>query len=451
MAKKLWGGRFKKKIDKDFFEFQKSIQYDYKLAEYDVTHSLIHIYALRDAGILKSGEWKKLHFALMEIRSEIKNRKFKPGFDSEDIHTDIQNRIEKKAGPLALKLHTLRSRNDQIVFDEKYYCISKALDIKKTLVELCKSLLFLAKQNMKQRFIGYTHAQRAQAVYFCDYLFAYNDMFQRDASRLGTFFDNLFVYIGAGALTGSTLSRRNYDKAIKNLPFLENSVKIKPVENPLDNVSDRDFLIEFLSILSIIQMHLSRMSEDFILYSTKEFNFMDLPEEFCTGSSLMPHKKNPDFLELVRGSAGKVYGNLMSLLTTMKGLPLTYNRDMQLDKEPLFSSVEVVEAELKIAAAFVKGIKLNVKVIEEALKDESIYATDLAEFLVYQGVRFKEAHTIVGKLARDASDKNKKIRNMSDEELKKYHPAFDRDVIKNLINAQYSVKSKKTFKRRIIK
>lgn len=447
MAKKLWGGRFKKEIDKDFFEFQKSIQYDYKLARYDIYHSLIHTVALKNAGILKNSECKKLSLALKEISNEIKKGKFKPDFNSEDIHTDIQNAIEKKVGALALKLHTLRSRNDQIAFDERYYCIEKTVDIARALNGLLKSLLFLAKYYIRQEFIGYTHTQRAQIIYFYDYLFALSDMFKRDADRSARFFENLFIYIGAGALTGSALSRENYNKAIKDV----NMTKIKTTENPIDNVSDRDFAIEFLSILSIIQMHLSRLAEDLILYSTKEFNFMDLPEEFCTGSSLMPHKKNPDFLELVRGNTGKVYGNLMSILTTMKGLPLTYNRDMQLDKEPLFSSVEVVETELKIMAKFIKGIKLNTEVIDVALKDESLYATDLAEFLVYKGVPFKEAHTLVGKLVRDADDKGKKIKEMKDEELKQYHSALNETIIQKVMNAGYSVKSKNTFIRRIPK
>ena len=451
MAKKLWGGRFKKEIDKDFFEFQKSIRYDYKLAEYDIAHSVIHISALRNAGLLKNAELMKLSATLKEILKEIKEGRFTPDFDSEDIHTYIQNAIEKKVGPLALKLHTLRSRNDQIAFDERYYCIEKTVDIGKALIGLFKSLLFLAKCDIRQKFIGYTHTQKAQIIYFRDYLFALSHMFQRDSDRLVRFFENLFIYIGAGALTGSALSRENYNKAIKELPYVKDRTKIKTTENPIDNVSDRDFAIEFLSILSIIQMHLSRLAEDLILYSTKEFNFIDLPEEFCTGSSLMPHKKNPDFLELVRGNTGKVYGNLMSILTTMKGLPLTYNRDMQLDKEPLFSSVEVVETELKIMAKFIKGIKLNTKVIEKALEDESLYATDLAEFLVYKGVPFKEAHTLVGKLVRDADDKGKKIKEMKDKELKQYHYAFNKTIIQKVMNAGYSVKSKKTFIRRIPK
>lgn len=452
MSKKLWGGRFKKEIDKDFFEFQKSIHYDYKLAEYDIYHSLIHITALRKAGILKENEWKKLVSSLKEILTEIEEGKFKPDLNSEDIHTEIQNRIEKKAGALALKLHALRSRNDQIVFDEKFYCLRKSTDVGTGLVDLMKSLLFLAENNMREKFIGYTHTQRAQAIYFPDYILAFSSMFGRDANRLSGFCKDLCICIGAGALTGSALSRKNYNEAIRESSFIRQGGKIKPVESPLDNVSGRDFIVEFISILSIIQMHLSRLSEDLILYSTKEFNFIDLPEEFCTGSSLMPQKKNPDFLELVRGNTGRIYGNLISILTTMKGLPLAYNRDMQLDKEPLFSSVEIIESELKLMARFIKKIKLNTRAIKESLEDESLYATELAEFLVIKrNVPFKEAHALVGKLMRDTQDKNKKVKEMSDEELKCYHRELNQKVIRKIMNPQYAVSSKKTFIRRMPK
>lgn len=453
MSKKLWGGRFKKETDKDFFEFQKSIQYDYKLAEYDFRHSNIHIIALKEAGILDTSEFIALSKAIekveKEIKEEIKLGKFKPQ-DSEDIHSEIQNRTEKKMkGKLALKLHSLRSRNDQVVFDEKWYCQEKAVAIFDALADLCGVLVDAAAKNIQVSFIGYTHTQRAQVIKFTDYFLAFFNMFKRDGARVKAFIDNLSVYIGAGALTGTSLTKKDYNEAIKQ--FLKNITLIKPVENPLDNVSDRDFIIEFLSILSIIQMHFSRLAEDLILYSTKEFNFIDLPEEFCTGSSLMPHKKNPDFLELVRGNTGKIYGNLVSILTTMKGLPLTYNRDMQLDKEPLFSSVEILEDELKIMAKFLKGIKLNKDVIDKALEDKTLYATELAEWLVRQeGVPFKLAHDIVGKLIIKSEQKGG-IEKLEDDDLIKLHPALNKKVISKVMNAKYALLMKKSFSRRIPK
>lgn len=448
MSKKLWGGRFEKKIDDDFDVFQKSVHYDYKLAKYDVMHSRIHIAALKEAGIINADEFVKLSKALNEIQDQIKIGDFKHDLSCEDIHSDIQNRVEKKVGALALKLHTLRSRNDQVVFDERYYCFEKALDIFEKLIELEKSFLNLAVNNFKAYFIGYTHTKRAQAIYFSNYLFAYKHMFGRDFERMKSFCDSLFIYIGAGALTGSSLSREDYVKAIK----VFEGEKIKVADNPLDSVSDRDFIIEFLSILSIVQMHLSRLAEDLILYSTKEFDFIDLPEEFCTGSSLMPHKKNPDFLELVRGNTGRVYGNLMSVLTTMKGLPLSYNRDMQLDKEPLFSSVETVENELKIMAKFIAGIKLKKENIDEALKDKTLYATELAEWLVKEKkVPFKNAHDAVGGLIKLVEKKGGNIEDLSDEELSVVHPALNQGVVAKIMNPKYAVESKKTFIRKFPK
>ncbi|MDD5450143.1 MAG: argininosuccinate lyase [Candidatus Omnitrophica bacterium] len=436
MNKKLWGGRFKKKPDTDFFKFQKSINYDYKLAQYDVLHSLIHIDVLKKAGILNKTETNKLIKALNEVDEEIKQeinkKKFKAFKNSEDIHTEIQNRVEKKVGLVAYKLHTLRSRNDQIVFDEKYYCLEKSLDIRELLLNLRETLVKLVKHHKGQKIIGYTHTQRAQVVLFQEYIFAFNHMFAKDYERLQKFSENLQIYIGAGALIGF-FSKKAYneaaDKVIGKLEW-----KYKPLVNSLHNVSDRDFIIELLSILSILQMHLSRMAEDFILYSTKEFNFLDLPEEFCTGSSLLPHKKNPDFLELVRGNTGRIYGNLVSILTIMKGLPLTYNRDMQLDKEPLFSSVEIIEEELKIMARFIKGIDLKIESIDNALKDKTLYATKLVKwFVMKQKISFKKAHNIVGKLTMLAEEKKGDFAKIPSEKLKGLHPKLDEDIINKIM------------------
>ena len=447
--KKLWGGRFKKKIDKDFFKFQKSIDYDYKLAEYDLYHSLIHVLALKEAGILKQEEVNKLSSALKVLLKQIRDGKFKPNLNSEDIHSDIQDRIEKKLGSLASKLHTLRSRNDQIVFDEKWYCFEKAAEIEKLLSSLLKSIIFLAGKYENQCLIGYTHTQPAQTVFFADYLGAFWSMFNRDHHRLTRFLDNLDNFIGAGSLAGSSLTRKDYQQAIGKLLINKKMKGIKPVENTLDNVSERDFIIEFLSILAIVQMHMSRLAEDFILYSTKEFNFINLPEEFCTGSSLMPHKKNPDFLELLRANTGKIYGNLISVLTTMKGLPLTYNRDMQLDKEPLFSSVKTIKDELKILAEFIKKIELNKNTIKKSLEDKTLYATELAEYLVRkEHVSFKQAHNLVGKLIKYA-EKGKGIDEIPDEKLKTFHPTLNKKVINKVMNLKYAVSQKKTVSNKI--
>jgi argininosuccinate lyase len=445
MSKKLWGARFKKEMDRDFFEFQKSIHYDYKLATYDILHSLAHVLVLKKRGLLTKQEAQRLLSALEDLLKEIKAGQFKPDKESEDIHTDIHNKVRKKVGGLASKLHTLRSRNDMVIFDEKWYCYREALKIEELLLNLRKSLRFFAQKYKDQYFVGYTHTQRAQVVYFRDYLLTFDDMFKRDIDRVKRFYNNLFICIGAGALAGSSLGRENYVKALKKLLKGKDKDKLKPLKNPLDNVSSRDFIVEFLSILSILQMHLSRLAEDFILYSTKEFDFFNLPEEFCTGSSLLPHKKNPDFLELVRGYTGKIYGNLISTLTTMKGLPLTYNRDMQLDKESLFSSIDIVKDELKIMAKFIKNIKLNKEVIERVLGDERLYATELAEFLVYRGVPFSKAHDVIGRLVRYSQDERKRIREMPDSLLHTFHKALTQNVIKKIMNPKHAVLSKKIY------
>src|SRR3989338_6358796 len=383
MAKKLWGGRFKKEIDKDFFKFQQSIFYDYRLAIYDILHSIAHVKTLYKSKILTGNEFNKIFKALQEIDKEISENDTKHILEYnkineiEDIHTYIQERVEEKVGAtLALKLHSLRSRNDQIVFDEKQYCLAKVSEIRKVLLEFCKNLKDMSDKYKDLQFVGYTHTQRAQGISLKTYLRAYMRMFLRDDTRLSNYYDNLFIYIGAGALTGSSLYKKDYNEAVKEM--LKDFKKIKQLINSIDNVSDRDFIIELLIFFSILQMHLSRLAEDLILYSTKEFDFVDLPEEFCTGSSFMPHKKNPDFLELVRGHTGTIYGNLLSILTTMKGLPLTYNRDMQLDKGPLFSSVEIIKDELKIMTKFINKIKFHTKIIDLALHDKNLYATKLA-------------------------------------------------------------------------
>ncbi len=452
MSKKLWGGRFKKQINREFYEFQKSIGYDYKLAQYDIYHSFIHVAALKEAGVLKPQEAQKLTRALKEIYQDIKDNKFKPVLVAEDIHTDIQNRVAKKVGKLASKLHTLRSRNDQIVFDERWYCYKEGVTILKLLNGVLSSLNALSASYKHCYIPGYTHTQRAQVVSFIDYSGAYFNMFERDFERIDRLLKNFPIYLGSGALAGSGISRKAYSEAIDNFIGMTrtqgNQYKLELAKNTLDNVANRDFVIELLSILSLLQMHLSRFAEDCILYSTREFDFFDLPEEYCTGSSLMPHKKNPDFLELVRGSTGKVYGNLVSLLTLMKGLPLTYNRDMQLDKEPLFSSVETIEAELNIMIDFVKKIKLKEKKLAEALEDETLYATELAEFLVFKKVPFRDAHTVIGKLVRASEEKNIKIKDMSDKVLKRFDRNLSHKEIVRIMNPKYAVASKQSLSAR---
>ncbi len=444
----MWGGRFKEEINQDFFHFQKSIEIDWKLAEYDIYHSIIHTAALKEAGVLNRSEAKRLTDGLNSIFKEVQRGEFKPDYSCEDIHTDIQNRIEEKVGSLAQKLHTLRSRNDQVVFDQKWYCYKEGIYILGLINMVLSALNYLGSKYRNVFLPGYTHTQRAQIVSFLDYTGAFFCMFERDFERLDEFVKKSSIYIGSGALAGSAIPKAAYSEAIKK--FLK---KIKPdiktgtsktVKNSLDNVASRDFVIEFLNILSILQMHLSRLAEDFILYSTKEFDFLDLPEEFCTGSSLMPHKKNPDFLELVRGNSGKIYGNLISVLTTMKGLPLTYNRDMQLDKEPLFSSTETIKDELKVLFTFLGKVKVKKDKIRKALEDQELYATELVEFLVKKGIAFKDAHDIIGKLIRHSEDSKIEIKEMKDADLAKFHNKLTAKEIKKVMTPEHAIASKKS-------
>ncbi|MDP8260087.1 MAG: argininosuccinate lyase [Candidatus Gygaella obscura] len=451
MSKKLWGGRFKKKTDKLFAEFSKSIHYDYKLAEYDVLGSMIHVEVLAKAGFLSKSESNKLQTALEDICKLIKNNKFKFDKNCEDIHTNIQNLLEKKVGKLVLKLHAARSRNDQVVFATKFYSKMSIAKLLVDIQELVFQLVKTGKTNSNVIMPGFTHMQHAQAVWLKDYLGAYGEMFKRDIKRLNYIEENIEICLGAGALAGtpidSSIYKEKVNEVIKDAKF-DITFNIKAVSNSLDTVSDRDFVIEIISALSIAAMHLSRMAEDFIIWSTKEFGFIELDDAFATGSSLMPQKKNPDSLELIRGSCAKIYGNLVNTLVMMKGLPLTYNRDMQLDKEPLFNSFEVISDEIKILAGIIKIIKFNKKNIEAHLQDESLYATDLVYYLIKKGIPFTSAHEIIGKLIRYSIENNLLIKDMSQVMLNKFSLKLVKKDIVKFFDPKVSVKSRISVKRR---
>ena len=450
MGKKLWGGRFAKKTDPHVEEFTKSIQYDYKLAKYDILGSISHVEILKKSGYLTSKEASTLQGGLNSIYESVAKGLFKPDPECEDIHTNIQNILQKKVGGLALKLHTARSRNDQVVFATKLYCKSSILDLQLEILKLAKAIKGLGVKNKHIIIPGFTHMQHAQPVMLMHYLGAYVEMLLRDEKRLNYISDNMKITMGAGALAGTPISASDYkaktSELIEELKKLDISY-LEATSNSLDSVSDRDFVIEIISALSIIAMHLSRLAEDLIIWSTKEFDFVEIDEAFCTGSSLMPQKKNPDVLELIRGYAGRLYGNLVSVLTMMKGLPLTYNRDMQLDKEPLFNSFEVASGELKILSGLMKSLKFNKAKIDEHLKDEGLYATDIVYYLVDKKVSFKEAHTIVGKLIKYSLDNQIQIKDMPESLLKKFSVKFVKKDIIKLFDPLVSVKSKKSIKR----
>jgi len=451
MGKKMWGGRFSKKTDPLVEEFTRSIQYDKKLAIYDLLGSMIHVSILQEAGYITSKESSRLLAGLKSIAKNIKTRKI---IDNkyEDIHTYIQNELQRKVADIALKLHTCRSRNDQVVFATKLYCKDEIAILKTEILELTKALIHLVNKNKGIIIPGFTHMQHAQVVYLKDYLLAYTAMLKRDLIRLESISKNIEITLGAGALAGTPIISVKYNVGLqKYLTGLSTlaiyPLKVKAVNNSIDAVSDRDFVIEIISALSILAMHLSRLSEDLIIWSTKEFDFVEIDEAFCTGSSLMPQKKNPDVLELIRGYAGRLYGNLVSVLTMMKGLPLAYNRDMQLDKEPLFDSFEIVSKELRVLAGLIKTLKFNKAKIEQHLKDESLYATDLVYYLVNKKIPFKNAHTIVGKLVRYSLDSGIQIKDMPESLLKKFSDKFVKKEIVKLFDPLVSVGSKKSIKR----
>jgi len=454
MAKKLWGGRFKKKTDPLAEEFTKSIDYDYKLAKYDIMGSMIHVSVLEKAGFLETEEANKLIDALDEIWTELDKGVVKVDKECEDIHTLIQNKVEKKVGDLALKLHTARSRNDQILFDLKMFCKFELLEKVNLSEGLSVSLLKVCKKMFGIIMPGYTHLQHAQLVFLSDYLQGYVEMLERDSERLEDIQKKIKISLGVGALTGTPIKAEIYREALKEFfkeskkeEFLKvfniNIDELVNIPKAIDTVSDRDFVIETLSALSIIGMHLSRLAEDLIIWSTKEFGFVEIDDAFATGSSLMPQKKNPDVLELIRGYTGALYGNLMSVLTMMKGLPLAYNRDMQLDKPPLFSSFEIIEKELKVLPRLVETIKWNKEKIKQTIDDdETLYATDLVYYLIKKEIPFKTAHDIIGKLVKFSLDTDRKIKDMKDEELKKFSDKFKHNEIVKLMDPVTSVKSR---------
>lgn len=448
---KLWGGRFSKETDKAVEKFTKSIQFDYKIARYDVLGSRIHVRILEKNKFLTKHEAEELLRGLDEIFRSIDNNTFEKDDTCEDIHTDIQKKLERKVGDLVLKLHTARSRNDQVVFATKFYCKEEILEIQIKIEELIIVIGELLKRNNDIIIPGFTHLQHAQPIYLKDYLLAYSSMLSRDEDRLDYISNNMKISMGAGALAGTPIPHDLYktktDELIKEFPILK-QFNVEPVTNSLDSVSDRDFVIEIISALSILAMHLSRLAEDLIIWCTKEFNFIEIDDAFCTGSSLMPQKKNPDVLELIRGNTGRLYGNLVSVLTMMKGLPLTYNRDMQLDKEPLFNSFEIISEELNVLAGLMKTLEFNRESIETHLKDESLYATDLVYYLVDKGVPFKLAHTIIGELISYSIKNKKRIQDMPEDVLrKKFSDQIRKKEFNKLFDPQHSVESKKSINR----
>jgi len=422
MTDKPWQGRFSETTDRDVEAFTSSIQLDKRLYAYDIDGSIVHCKILAEASIITYEESELLCDALLEIKREISRGDFTFDDRLEDIHMHIETRLLQLVGKGAQKLHTARSRNDQVALDVRMYLRDETKKILEVLRKMQKVLVDMAGRYIDVVMPGYTHLQRAQPVLFSHHLMAYYEMFSRDRER---FLDGLkridVMPLGSAALAGTTYPI-NRGRAAELLHFKAVSA------NSIDAVSDRDFMMEFLAAASICMVHLSRLSEELVLWSTSEFDFIELPDAYATGSSIMPQKKNPDVAELVRGKTGRVFGDLMALLTIMKSLPLAYNRDMQEDKASLFSTIDILSACLNIYINLLPNLKINKQVMHQAASKGYLGATDLADYLVIKGMAFRAAHTCVGEVVRYAIEKGKELDELSLEELKSFSPIIQKEV-----------------------
>ena len=422
MTEKLWGGRFSQPTDKFVEEFTASIQFDQRLYRYDIQGSVAHCRMLAKQGIIAHDEADAIVTGLGEILAEIERGAFEFSIAREDIHMNVEARLIEKIGPVGGKLHTARSRNDQVALDVRLYLRDEVDAIGKSLTALQKSLLGQAEANLDVIMPGYTHLQTAQPILFAHHMLAYVEMFARDAGRLDDLRKRLNVLpLGAGALAGTTFPI-DREWVAQQLGFAG------VTRNSLDSVSDRDFAIEFCAFASLLMMHLSRLAEELVLWSSADFAFIDLSDGFCTGSSIMPQKKNPDVPELVRGKTGRVYGNLISLLTLMKSLPLAYNKDMQEDKEPLFDTIDTVRGSLKVFAEMIAQMSVNAGRMREAAARGFSTATDVADYLVRKGLPFRQAHEVVGKTVRYCVETGKDIPELTLEEFRQFSKKIEADI-----------------------
>ena len=418
---KLWGGRFRSEENKLMEEFNKSFGFDSLLYKKDIEGSLAHVYMQVEVGLLTEEEGKVITNGLKSIEKDIEDGKLSLEGNYEDIHSFVEINLINRVGDDGKKLHTGRSRNDQVAVDMRLFAKEKCKEIILYLENLKSTLKYVADNN-PIIMPGYTHLQRAQVVTFKHHLMAYYNMLDRDSKRLNNALEILNESpLGCGALAGTT---HNIDRNItsEKLGFK------KPMDNFIDGVSDRDYLLELMSDFSIIMMHLSRLSEELILWSSQEFRFIELDDLYSTGSSIMPQKKNPDGAELIRGKTGRVYGNLIGLLTVMKGLPLAYNKDMQEDKEVFFDSVNTISMSLQIMERMIATLKIKKDNMKKAVKGGFLNATEVADYLVRKDIPFRDAHEIVGQIVIYCEDNNKAIEDLSLEELKSFSATFEEDI-----------------------
>ena len=419
---KLWGGRFTQPTDKFVEEFTASIDFDKRLYHQDIRGSIAHARMLGKQGIISMDDMESIVHGLQEILRQIESGQFTFSVALEDIHMNIESRLSDKIGEAGKRLHTGRSRNDQVALDIRLYLRDEIVEISAYLDLLIDALIEQAEKNIQVIMPGYTHLQTAQPILFSHHLMAYVEMFRRDRGRMEDCLKRMNVSpLGAGARAGTTFPI-DREHVAEQLDFPDTT------RNSLDSVSDRDFALEFLAGSSILMMHLSRFSEELILWSTSEFKFIELSDGFCTGSSIMPQKKNPDVPELVRGKTGRVYGNLMALLTVMKGLPLAYNKDMQEDKEPLFDTIDTVKGSLKIFVDMIRELRVNAERMLAAAGGGYSTATDVADYLVRKGMPFRDAHEVVGKCVAYCVSSGKDLPGLTLEEWRSFSSRFDEDI-----------------------
>lgn len=423
MKQTTWSQRFESALHPAIARFNASIGFDIELIEYDITGSVAHAKMLAHTGIISPEEGEKLVLGLEQIRAEYHAGNFNPGIDAEDVHFAVEKRLTELTGDVGKKLHTARSRNDQVGTDTRLYLRAQITQIRRQLREFQSVLVNLAEANVETLIPGYTHLQRAQPVSLAHHLLAYFEMLQRDWERLGEIYQRVNVSpLGSGALAGTTFPiDRHYTASLLGFAGVYG--------NSLDGVSDRDFAIEFLCAASLIMVHLSRLSEEVILWASQEFGFVTLKDSCSTGSSIMPQKKNPDVPELVRGKTGRVFGNLQGMLVLMKGLPLAYNKDLQDDKEALFDSVKTVSACLEAMTILLReGMEFKSDRLAEAVAEDFSNATDVADYLATKGVPFREAYNLVGKVVKTCLASDKLLKDLTMAEWQQLHPAFEEDI-----------------------
>ena len=420
----IWSGRLKKKMNKFLEDFQTSISFDKKLFTNDILQNIAHVKMLCKVKIINTKEKNIIIKELKNILKEYNEKKIKFETKFEDVHMNIEAILTKRIGNLGKKIHTARSRNDQVSTDLRMYILDEIKKIKKIIINLEKIFIKLSKKNLRTIMPGYTHLQKAQIITFSYYIMAYFEMFKRDYIRLNESKERISTMpLGSCALAGTSFP---IDKEYTRKLLGFNNIAL----NCLDAISDRDYVVEIESISSLIMIHLSRLSEDLILWSTNEFNFIELDDEFSTGSSIMPQKKNPDILELIRGKSGRVFGNLMGTLTMLKSLPMAYNKDMQEDKESIFDTIDTIKKCILIITLMLKKIKINKKIMLKSAASGFLNSTDLADYLVRKGIPFREAYYIIGKIILKCIKENKKIENLTLSELKKFSVFFEKDVYK---------------------